>query len=171
VAVDFAALARESPTASFDDPRGKGMRRLLLTMIGLTLANACVGCGPENPLGRKALWGKVTLDGGPLEQGTVEFHPMQQGGVESGGRIVAGSYKIPAHEGAPPGQYRVSIIDFVPTPPLPPGHMPGDDLPPSPKPKVPPAWNSKSDHKIEVKKEGPFEFNFDISTKDTTKKK
>src|SRR5262245_37838162 len=112
------------------------------------LAALVLGCGPETPLGRKARSGKVTLDGGPLEQGNIEFHPMFQGGVQSGGVIRNGSYSIPAHEGVTPGKYRVSIIDFVPTPPLPPGHMPGDDLPPSPPPKVPAAWNSKSQHTV-----------------------
>jgi len=43
--------------------------------------------------------------------------------------------------------------------------MPGDALPPSPKPKVPADWNSKSQHTVEVKKEGPFKFNFEIVTK------
>jgi len=90
---------------------------------------------------------------------------MFDGGLQSGGRIVSGSYSIPAHEGVVLGQYRVAITDFVPTPPLPPGHMPGDPLPPSPKPKVPADWNTKSQHTVEVKKEGPFKFNFDVQTK------
>ena len=141
------------------------MARLVVTALGLTLAAHFVGCGPENPLGRKALSGKVTLDGSPLEQGNIEFHPMFEGGVQSGGQITGGSYSIPAHQGATPGKYRVAIADFVPTPPLPPGFMPGDPLPPSPAPKVPANWNTQSQHTIEVKKEGPFEFNFDIQTK------
>jgi hypothetical protein len=139
--------------------------RCLLLLCGPVALALFVGCGPENPKGRKAISGHVTLDGGPLEQGNVEFHPMFEGGVQSGGRIVSGSYSIPAHEGVVLGQYRVSISDFVPTPPLPPGHMPGDPLPPSPKPKVPAEWNNKSQHTVEVKKEGPFKFNFDILTK------
>ena len=125
----------------------------------------CIGCGPDNPRGRKAISGHVKLDGGPLEQGNIEFHPLFEGGLQSGGRIAGGGYSIPAHEGVIVGQYRVQISDFVPTPPLPPGHMPGDPLPPSPKPKVPAEWNSKSQHTIEVKKEGPFKFDFDIVTK------
>jgi hypothetical protein len=123
------------------------------------------GCGHDNPLGRKALSGAVTLDGQPLDQGSIEFHPMFEGGVQSGGKITSGSYSIPAHEGVVVGKYRVSITDFVPTPPLPPGHMPGDDILPTPKLKVPPEWNTKSQHTIEVKKTGPFKFNFDIVTK------
>ena len=141
------------------------MRRLVVTTIGLALAGFFVGCAPDNPLGRKAISGKVTLDGAPLEQGNIEFHPQFEGGVQSGGTIANGQYSIPAHQGATPGKYRVSIIDFVPTPPLPAGHMPGDDLPPSPKPKVPAEWNSKSQKTIEVKAEGPFTFDFDIETK------
>ena len=79
--------------------------------------------------------------------------------------IQDGSYTIPPHEGATPGKYRVVIYDTYETPPLPPGHMPGDDIPKAPKPKVPPSWNSKSKQEIEVKKEGPFKFDFDIDTK------
>lgn len=135
-----------------------------LLLCGLVPLAAFVGCGHDNPLGRKAISGNVTLDGGPLDEGNIELHPLD-GGVQSGGRITGGSYSIPDHEGVTVGKYRVSIIDFVPTPPLPPGHMPGDDLPPSPKPKVPPDWNSKSQHTVEVNKEGPFKFDFDIVTK------
>jgi hypothetical protein len=124
-----------------------------------------VGCGHDNPRGRKAIAGKVTLDGSPLDEGNIEFHPLSEGGVQSGGRILRGGYSIPAHEGVVAGTYRVSISDFVPTPPLPPGHMPGDALPPSPKPKVPAEWNSKSQHTVDVKKEGPFKFDFDVVTK------
>jgi hypothetical protein len=123
------------------------------------------GCGNSNPLGRKALYGKVTLDGAPLKNGAIEFHPQVQSGVQSGGLIKDGEYSIPEHEGATVGKYRVVIYDTYETPPLPPGHMPGDDLPPTPKPKVPPEWNSKSQKTIDVAEDGPFEFDFDIVTK------
>jgi hypothetical protein len=141
------------------------MRRVVFSAIVLMFAATLAGCGPENPLGRKALSGNVTLDGAPLEQGNIEFHPLSEGGTQSGGVITSGTYSIPAHQGATPGKYRVSIIDFVPTPPLPEGHMPGDPLPPSPPPKVPAAWNSQSKKEIEVTKDGPFTFDFAIETK------
>jgi len=143
--------------------RRRDLCRLLL--CGIVSLAGFVGCGRDNPLGRKAISGNVTLDGSPLDQGNIEFHPMFEGGVQSGGRIVSGSYSIPPQEGVTLGAYRVAIMDFVPTPPLPPGHMPGDALPPSPKPKVPAVWNSKSQRTVEVKKEGPFKFDFDIVTK------
>ena len=123
------------------------------------------GCGGDNPLGRKALSGVVTLDGAPLDKGAIEFHPLESSGVQSGDLIGAGKYAIPAAKGVTPGKYRVVIYDTYDTPPLPPGHMPGDPLPPSPKPKIPADWNSKSKHEVEVKKEGPFKFDFDVTTK------
>ena len=145
--------------------RSLGVSSLFRGVLAVGALVVFVGCGSANPLGRKPLTGAVTLDGAPLDQGNIEFHPMSEGGVQSGGRIVSGRYSIPAHEGVTPGNYRVSITDFVPTPPLPAGHMPGDDLPPAPKPKVPADWNSKSKRTIDVKKEGPFKFDFDIVTK------
>jgi hypothetical protein len=122
------------------------------------------GCG-DNPLGRKAISGQVTLNGQPLGSGSIEFTPLVEGGVGSGGLIENGSYTISADQGLPPGKYRVSIIDNPPAPPLPAGHMPGDPLPPPPKPLIPANWNSKSEQTIEVKPEGPFTFNFDVKTK------
>jgi hypothetical protein len=136
---------------------------LVLVGIGF-LSSATCGCGPDNPLGRKALSGTVTLDGSPLEKGTIEFQPLD-GGVQSGDLISEGKYSIPAHQGATPGKYRVVIIDTYDTPPMKEGQMPGDDLPPPPKGKIPPSWNSKSQQTIEVKKEGPFKFDFDVVTK------
>jgi len=137
----------------------------LLTLLGLAPLALCLGCGHDNPRGRKAVSGLVKLDGQALDQGNIEFHPTFEGGVQSGGRIVNGSYSIPAHEGVIVGTYRVAITDFVPTPPLPANFMPGDPVPPSPKPKVPPDWNTKSKQTVEIKKEGPFKFDFDVVSK------
>ena len=140
-------------------------RECKLAFLGLMALAVCAGCGPANPLGRKALHGTVKLDGAPLDKGMIEFHPLREGGMQSGGPIQAGHYSIPAHEGATPGEYRVLIYDTPDAPPLPPGHMPGDDLPPQPKLKVPNEWHSKSKKQVEVKSAGSAEFNFEIDTK------
>jgi hypothetical protein len=133
-------------------------------ILSSVAAIAIAGCGRDNPLGRKALSGTVKLDGVPLEKGSIDFQPLD-GGTQTGDLIEKGAYSIPAHLGATPGKYRVVIFDTYDTPPLPPGHMPGDDIPKPPKSKVPPEWNSKSTKEIEVKKEGPFKFDFDVVTK------
>lgn len=126
---------------------------------------AMAGCGGSNPLGRQAVSGTVTLDGAPLDSGSIEFTPLEGSGIASGAVIAAGKYEIPAESGLPPGKYRVSIVDNPPAPPLPPGHMPGDDLPPQPKPRVPAAWNRNSTQQIEVTEKGPNQFDFHITTK------
>ncbi len=70
----------------------------VLCVLGLL-----AGCGGDNPLGRKALSGVVNLDGAPLEQGSIEFHPLESTGVQSGALIRAGRYSIPAPQGATVG--------------------------------------------------------------------
>jgi len=141
-----------------------GIHRGWWVVVLSTALGVQAGCGPSNPLGRKAISGTVTLDSAPLASGSIEFTPLG-GGVSSGAVIEAGKYQIPAESGLPPGKYRVSIVDNPPAAPLPPGHMPGDDLPPQPKPRVPPSWNQNSTHEIEVTQQGPNRFDFSISTK------
>ena len=43
-----------------------------------------------NPLGRKAISGKITLEGTPLEQGRISFEPLEKrkDGITSGAVIV-----------------------------------------------------------------------------------
>ena len=77
--------------------------RLWLGVV-LVIVTAVAGCG-RNPLGRLAISGKVTLNGRPLEQGTIAFEPtVRQTGVASGSNIVDGSYSIPTEKGLPPGE-------------------------------------------------------------------
>src|SRR5690349_12411989 len=90
-----------------------------LVMIVILLAPLAPGCAPANPLGRVAIAGKVTLDGQPVETGTIEFAPAA-GGVGSGAKIVSGSYAIEEQKGLPPGKYLVRIY----APLLPPSAKP-----------------------------------------------
>jgi hypothetical protein len=129
------------------------------------MAATLAGCGSNNPQGRKPIIGTVKLNGAPLANGSIEFSPLIAGGVQSGALIESGTYSIPAAQGLPIGKYQVAISDSPAAPPLPPGHMPGDPLPPAPPPQVPAEWNRKSKHEIEVKQQGPNKFDFDIVTK------
>ena len=76
-------------------------------MVGLTMM---LGCGTRDPLDRQAVSGTVSLDGQPLDQGTIEFVPEAGGsGILSGGLISGGEFAIPADKGLPPGTYTVRI--------------------------------------------------------------
>jgi len=80
-----------------------------LTPILLCLLSA--GCGSDGDLAR--VKGKVTLDGQPLEDATVEFQPTAEGGAPSSGKTDAkGRYELMYTfntPGAMPGEHVVSI--------------------------------------------------------------
>jgi hypothetical protein len=117
-------------------------------------------------LGRHAISGTVTFNGAPVDNGTINFQPMDQGPTSSGATFTGGKYELPEDKGLPAGRYLVSISAPKPgtgsTPPE--GAMPGDPVTP-PTELIPPEWNAKSEQTIEVKPEGPFEFNFDVVAK------
>lgn len=68
-----------------------------------------VGCGAENRLGRLPVSGQVTLDGAPLDFGSITFVPQGGGTISSGATIVDGKYSMPEAKGLPPGDYVVRI--------------------------------------------------------------
>lgn len=142
-------------------------REFGLLVLGMCSLGLIVGCGEANPLGRKAVSGKVTLDGSPVKYGSINFSPMQQGGTSSGAVIKDGSYSIEEVKGLPPGKYRVEVHASDSDPAsatMPAGAMPGDEEVKPAKELIPESWNKEA-HTIEVTAAGPNEFNFDISTK------
>lgn len=134
--------------------------------IGFALLAVMVGCWSDDGLNRKAISGKVTVDGTLVPNGSVSFEPLFSGGVGSGAVITKGEYKISKEAGLPPGKYRVQITgDDGSNFGVSPGKMPGDEIMPEKKQLVPASWNSKSKHEIEIKNEGPFVFDFPIDSK------
>jgi hypothetical protein len=79
------------------------MRYLIFTLL---LLQVVAGCSNNNPQGRVAVHGKVTLDGKPLEQGSILFSsvagatPM----VATGAPIKNGKFSLPAEKGIIPNQ-------------------------------------------------------------------
>jgi hypothetical protein len=125
----------------------------------------CYGCGGD-PLGRHAVSGSIKVDGTPLADGLIRFEPVE-GATTAGGAVVKnGSYSLDQDKGLPSGKYRVVVTAPVPGTGgvAPDNEMPGDAIAP-PKEMIPPDWNIKSSHTIEVKDGGPFTFDFDIATK------
>lgn len=80
-----------------------------LSAAGL-LACLAGGCGSAEGPARGSVSGKVTLDGDPIEHGSISFHPVgQTRGMVAGGAIEQGRYSIPAAQGPAVGQNRVEI--------------------------------------------------------------
>ncbi len=106
-----------------------------------------IGCGGgDDGLDRQPVTGTITLDGAPLETGTIRFLPESaEAATETSTAIDAGAYAFDKATGPVPGTYKVSISsikgsDFE----LPQGKMPGEVHPPPTKDKVPAAYNVKT---------------------------
>jgi hypothetical protein len=83
--------------------------RWRLGFAAILLLTAAAGGCSRVPR-RFALEGRVTVDGAPLESGTMAWIPTgQTGGPTCGGSITRGRFAIPAPEGAREGEYRVEI--------------------------------------------------------------
>jgi hypothetical protein len=124
-----------------------------------------IGCSGD-PLGKHAISGSIKVDGVPLESGDVAFQPMDGQATSSGAVVKAGRYTLPRDSGLVVGKYRVAVHAGVPGTGGQPAAdaLPGD-IPPPPKELIPKEWNVASEHSVEVKKGGPFVFDFDIATK------
>jgi len=112
---------------------------------------------------RQEVTGDVTLGGRPLEDGIIQFAPLDGQGTGDGAQIVNGKFRIPPEKGLSPGKYRISIYagdgrsgagDASPDSPYA-GTKPG-------KERVPAKFNEKSELVREVTSGGPNKFDFDI---------
>jgi hypothetical protein len=139
-----------------------GFGRHLFLFLGILPLLGLAGCGSDDGLNRKAVKGKVTVNGVDIPNGSITFEPLYAGGVGSGAVISQGAYSIAQKDGLPPGKYRVQATgddgeNFTVSE----GKMPGDEIMPPKKQLVPPGWKEE----IEVLDAGPFEFDFDIKGK------
>ncbi|MGE3818396.1 MAG: hypothetical protein AB7I30_03100 [Isosphaeraceae bacterium] len=123
------------------------------------------GGGATDDFPREAISGKVSLDGKPLDSGSISFDPdgNQPHPVSVGAPIVGGFYSISKADGPTPGTYRISIYGGGGGGP-PEGEAPG--MPPkATKDPVPAKYNAQSTLKAEVKSGGTNSFDFDLATK------
>ena len=125
----------------------------------------CLGCGKDNPQGRCTVEGTVTLNGEPLEEGSILFIPTRQGPVMTGAVITEGEFEIPEEKSLTPGEYGVKIdaVDktaVVPTEGVEDRHR--RRPPPMMKSLIPPEWTTGRTHKVTIKEGERNEFTFDI---------
>jgi len=144
------------------------LRRLLTIGVILSSIAGCGGGGDNLP--REPVSGTVTLDGAPLETGTISFMSADPAGASTavGATIKNGSYSIAKGEGPVPGPYRVIIsspYEEAPDPKKLAQSHPGDGDAPTVRDKIPPKYNSKSTEKVEVEKGGKNVFDFPITSK------
>jgi hypothetical protein len=138
------------PFFTATEPRIGGWR--ITADLALALALLVAGCSEPNPLGRRPIHGQITLDGKPVDYGSIQFLPEDPDhGIITGTMIKDGSYHLKLAEGLPPGSYKVMIsapdrgkIEKVEGPP-------GDERSFAIE-RIPTRYNLKTTLKIEVPK-------------------
>jgi hypothetical protein len=138
-------------------------------ILGLTIALvAASGCGGGEADGRQSVYGKVTLNGKPLEKGVIAFDPAPGGGatLTAGGVIIDGAYSIDRESGPTAGKYRVSIRSgggesaAAKAAPGAPPSLKGAKGDPIPK-----EYNAESKLTADIGSSGSTEANFDLISK------
>jgi hypothetical protein len=120
------------------------------------LALVLGGCGKRQD--RHEVTGEVTLQGRPLDDGIIQFAPLDGQATGDGAQIVQGKYRIPKEKGLAPGKYKVTIYggdgssgagDASPDSPRA-GMKPGQE-------RVPAEYNKQSKVVAEVTRGGPIQ--------------
>lgn len=137
----------------------------------LVAAALTVGCGGvKDTLGRQAVSGEVTLDGTPLEYGTIRFEPFGATGktTATGGIISKGRYSLSAADGLPPGKY-TAAISSTGGPPKPTTTDPVEAMNAAaketvPEEKIPERYNTATEQVVEVEKGKSGKFDFKLTS-------
>ncbi|BBO31236.1 hypothetical protein [Lacipirellula parvula] len=137
------------------------IRNVACLVIALVVA---AGCGPKTD--RLPISGTVTLDGAPLDSGSIRFNSRPGEKLQSAGAMIHdGAYEIPAEQGLLPGIYIVEMSS--PDTKAPPIMVGGDDgspkFPVAPD-RIPPEFNSGGGKTIELSRDGDAKFNFEVTS-------
>lgn len=133
-----------------------------LATVVLSLVLGCGGDGDNLP--REAVSGAVTLDGQPLEKGTIQFLPTSPDqAVAAGAVIQGGKYDIPQAQGPIPGGYKVMISADGGVQDTEVEGMPGGAGVPN-KERVPAQYNVQSTLTAEVKPGQSNTFDFPLTS-------
>lgn len=87
--------------------------RTTLVLTALAISFSAVGCSGD---GRSEVSGTVTLNGQPIQEGSINFIPIDGNqGPGAGAVIQNGKYHIPRESGVTPGKNRVELRAFKET--------------------------------------------------------
>jgi hypothetical protein len=141
----------------------------------LTVLVAALLAGCSDPYGgRMEVTGAVTLQGQPLDDGSIMFFPLGQQDTQGGAQIINGEYKIPRQNGLKPGKYLVRLtsgdgktiarvaVREDKNPPKVQAAAPGGSTNIVSMDRIPDEWNVRSKQEREVKATGVNRFDFDI---------
>jgi len=140
----------------------RAIDRRCVSAIGILAVCFAVGCGDKTG-GRVGLSGTVTFQGKPLDRGNILFIPSTPGPTQTGAEIKDGKFTIIKEQGLVPGKYKVSISspDGV-TPDASSNQPPGPSGNFASKERITPEFNTNSKEEIEVKADGPNQFELKI---------
>ncbi len=135
-------------------------RRLVIILVAIGLCGM-LGCSGDN---RSEVSGTVKLNGKPIEEGAINFIPIEGNkGAGAGATITDGKYHIPRSSGVAAGKNRVELRAFkntgrkVQDPTGPPGAMTTERVM-----AFPPQFNDQSTLVREVRS-GSDTIDFDIT--------
>jgi hypothetical protein len=153
------ARSLHQPGKSLLESRFSQLRIVLV--VAATGIAAVAGCGPRSD--RLEVSGNVTLDGAPLDAGSIRFTATGEKPLASGAMVTNGQYLIPQEHGLAPGKYHVEITSpDTKSPPVMARATSGGPGIPVARERIPAEYNTNSKHSIEVTPDGDNEFNFDI---------
>jgi hypothetical protein len=88
--------------------------RIAFSLMCLSVLPALSSCGSN--AGLSSATGVVTVDGQPVESGTIQFQSSDNAAAKSaGGAIEAGKFELSAKTKLTPGKYNVSVQAFKKT--------------------------------------------------------
>lgn len=122
-------------------PVMKPVRIWTIFLLGLLLAVGCGGSGPG-----MRVWGTVTYQGQPIQEGQIVFTPIEgTPGPSTGGEIKDGQYEIPKQIGPyAKGVYRVEITAMGPEKTYSPNASGAGPFYPVREELIPPKYNRQS---------------------------
>ncbi|QDS87063.1 hypothetical protein EC9_12390 [Rosistilla ulvae] len=86
------------------------LRLIVCSLLVSATVTILPGCGSQGGIQRASVEGNVTVDGEPVDVGSITFVPTgETKGPATGGKIVDGEYAIESSGGPVPGEYLVQI--------------------------------------------------------------
>ena len=137
--------------------------RSALFVLPCCLLVPAAGCGRSSPARR--VWGTVTYQGRPVEEGQIVFFPIEgTTGPSTGAAIEQGRYDVPARTGPyAGGVYRVEITALGPERTYSPNVSGEPPLITVRDPLIPPAFNRDSTLRVTIAdRTGDNQHDFDL---------